>query len=118
MVFFGVAYYFVNKTGQGAEYGLLISMIVFIGIAGSLMVSYVRARAEGLALECKVGLMQRPERLVGLSVGALISDSWLIGALVLIAVFANFTAIQRVFYIWRAENSDKWKKLPADTSHE
>ncbi len=118
MVFFGIAYYFVNETSHGAEYGLLVSMIVFVGIAGSLMVSYVRARAEGLGLECRVGLMQRPERLIAISIGALVSDAWLVGALLLIAVFANFTAIQRIVYIWLAENADKWKKLPADTDHD
>jgi CDP-diacylglycerol---glycerol-3-phosphate 3-phosphatidyltransferase len=118
MVFFGIAYYFVNKTGQGSEHGLMVSMMVFIAMAGSLMVSYVRARAEGLNFECKVGLMQRPERLIGISIGAMISDNWLIGMLVLIAVFANFTAIQRLFYIWKTENSGKWKNLPSDTDHE
>lgn len=40
------------------------SIITFIALIGSLMVSYVRARAEGLGLECKVGFMQRPERVV------------------------------------------------------
>ncbi len=118
MVFFGIAYYFVNKTGQGTEHGLLISMLVFVGIAGSLMVSYVRARAEGLGLACKVGFMQRPERLVAISIGALVSDEWLVGALVLIAFFANLTAIQRIVYIWLTENADKWKKLPTDVDHE
>lgn len=118
MIFFGIAYYFVNKTGQGSEHGLLVSMVVFIAMAGSLMVSYVRARAEGLTFECKVGILQRAERLIGISIGALINDNWLIGMLVLIAVLANFTAIQRLYYIWRSENTTKWKNLPSDIDHE
>lgn len=118
IVFFGLAHYFVNKTGQGAEHGLLISMVVFIAMAGSLMVSYVRARAEALNFECKTGLMQRPERLIGIAVGALINDNWLVGMLVLIAVFANITALQRLFYIWRSETTTKWNNLPPNVDHE
>jgi CDP-diacylglycerol--glycerol-3-phosphate 3-phosphatidyltransferase len=117
-VFFGLAYYFVHKTGQGVEHGLLVSMLVFIAMAGSLMVSYVRARAEGLNFDCKVGIMQRPERLVMISIGALLSDSWLIIMIAAIAFFANLTAIQRLIYIWRSETTGKWKKLPSDVPHE
>lgn len=117
-VFFGLAYYFVHKTGQGVEHGLLISMTVFVAMAGSLMVSYVRARAEGLGFDCKVGLMQRPERLVMISIGALINDTWLIGMLIAIAFFANITALQRLVHIWRSETTSKWKKMPPDIGHE
>jgi len=117
-VFFGFAYYFVHKTGMGAAHGLLISMVVFIAMAGSLMVSYVRARAEGLHFDCKVGVMQRPERLVLLSLGAYINDTWLVVMLVVVAFFANLTAIQRLVYIWRSETTSKWKKVPSDIAHE
>ena len=55
---FGIFYYLML---QGYLWG---SIITFIALIGSLMVSYVRARAEGLGLECKVGFMQRPERVV------------------------------------------------------
>ena len=64
-VFFGICFYLINQ-------GYVISSIVaFIALIGSLMVSYVRARAEGLGLECKVGFMQRPERVVLTGLGAL-----------------------------------------------
>ena len=63
-VFFGICFYLINQ-------GYIISSIVaFIALIGSLMVSYVRARAEGLGLECKVGFMQRPERVVLTGLGA------------------------------------------------
>ena len=62
---FGIFYYLIL---QGYLWG---SMITFVALVGSLMVSYVRARAEGLGLECKVGFMQRPERVVLTSLGAL-----------------------------------------------
>ncbi len=116
--FFGIGYYFVNKTGQGFESGLFVSMAVFIALAGSIMVSYVRARAEGLDFDCKVGMMQRPERLVILAIGALISDRFLVYALMVVAFFSNFTAIQRIYYIYAVEKARRWHKMPPDIPHE
>ena len=72
------------------------------------MVSYVRARAEGLGFECKVGLMQRPERIAYISVGAIIGELPLIKELFLmlaiwvIAILSNFTAIQRIIYVYQS----------------
>jgi len=117
-VFFGIAYYFVHKIGEGSEHAHIISMVVFLAMAGSLMVSYVRARAEGLDFECRVGFLQRPERLVLISLGALLNDSWLIVALIVIAFFANLTALQRLVHIWRSEKAAKWNNLPPDIPHE
>ena len=117
-VFFGIGYYFVSQHTHGSRTGLLVSMAVFIALAGSIMVSYVRARAEGLGFECKVGLLQRPERILLVALGALISEFTLILAMIMIAIFANLTAIHRMFHIWLADNSGKWKKLPADVDHE
>ena len=62
---FGILYFLLL---QGYFWG---SIITGVAIIGSLMVSYVRARAEGLDLECKVGLMQRPERVVLTALGAI-----------------------------------------------
>ena len=78
-----------------------------LAIIGSLMVSYVRARAEGLGLECKVGLMQRPERVVLTALGAIFAGVFqrielfdpmyiLIAPLAIIAVLANWTAFVRI----------------------
>ncbi len=71
------------------------------------MVSYVRARAEGLGIECKVGLMQRPERVVVLAVTAIITGLtanllWLAGGMIVIAVLANITAFWRVAHCYKA----------------
>ena len=118
MIFFGIGYYFIIEQGISSTFAMIAGMAVFLGLGGSLMVSYVRARAEGLGFECKVGLMQRPERILLLSLGALISQTTLVVALVLIAVFANMTAFQRIYHIWAADNSDKWKRLSTDISHE
>ncbi len=104
IIFFGVCFYFV----QNKMY--ITSIAGFIAISGSLMVSYVRARSEGLGLKCKVGLMQRPERLIFLSIGCLLGDITfvepyypvsLIIAIWAIAVSANFTAIQRLYHAWK-----------------
>ena len=63
--------------------------ILFFAITGSLMVSYVRARAEGLGEDCKVGFMQRPERLTALALASLLGQQCLVLVLVLLAVTTN-----------------------------
>ena len=105
-VFFGICFYLINQ-------GYVISSIVaFIALIGSLMVSYVRARAEGLGLECKVGFMQRPERVVLTSLGALFCGIFsdceafdpmliLIVPMVVIAILANLTAFARIAHCYK-----------------
>jgi CDP-diacylglycerol--glycerol-3-phosphate 3-phosphatidyltransferase len=66
VMFFGICYYLV-----GHHY-FLSSIFAFFALIGSMMVSYVRARAEGLGVECKGGLMQRPERVVTIGLCAMI----------------------------------------------
>src|SRR5690606_19223283 len=73
---------------------------VALALAGSLMVSYTRARAEALGLDCKVGLMQRPERVVLIGVAAMLFGGSfegvvLTGVLLVMAVLTNFTATDR-----------------------
>ncbi len=110
IVFFGIAYHFV-------DHGFLWrSVAVSMALGGSMMVSYVRARAEGLNFECKVGIMQRPERIVLLGLGAISSlfyEYALDLAIWVIAVFANFTAIQRLYHVWAVENGKKHEPLRA-----
>jgi CDP-diacylglycerol--glycerol-3-phosphate 3-phosphatidyltransferase len=73
--------------------------LVFIAAVGSLMVSYAKARAEGLGLECKTGLLARPERVIILAIGLL--SGAVIWALVILAIFSNVTAIERIVHVWR-----------------
>lgn len=100
----GIAFYFMK---HGYE---MATVVTFLSLIGSIMVSYVRARAEGLDIECKVGLMQRPERVVVTSLGAifcgLLADSvsfdptWiLLVPQILIAVLANYTVIVRILHV-------------------
>ena len=88
------------------------AVITFAALIGSLMVSYVRARAEGLGLECKIGFMQRPERVVLTCLGLLVCGITatkakhlafdpmllLIIPMGFIAIFANLTAFARIAY--------------------
>ena len=69
---------------------------VMLALGGSLMVSYVRARAEGLGSACDSGMLQRPERLIIILLGALLGVSFLKWAIWIIAVLANVTAIERL----------------------
>jgi len=79
-------------------------VLVLLATFGSLMVSYVKARAEGLGLEVKGGLLQRPERVLLTVAGLLLSSVSPVFLLVVIgvlAVFTNVTAVQRVWLVWR-----------------
>jgi len=66
VMFLGICYYLV------AHHYFLSSIFAFVALIGSMMVSYVRARAEGLGIECKGGLMQRPERVVTIGLCAIL----------------------------------------------
>ncbi|WP_304153780.1 CDP-alcohol phosphatidyltransferase family protein [Hoylesella buccalis] len=97
---FGITLYLMTASGIWA------GVITFLALVGSIMVSYVRARAEGLGIECKVGLMQRPERVVVTALAAIITGMtsnlwWLIGGMILIAVLANITAFWRVAHCYK-----------------
>lgn len=71
--------------------------LAYVAALGSVMVSYTRARAEGLGLSLKSGLMARPERVVLLAGGLLLGGSeWLVWTLLLLAVTSVFTSIQRI----------------------
>lgn len=99
---FGIVMYFF----EGGTYWFWFAIITFLAMIGSVMVSYVRARAEGLGIECKVGLMQRPERVVVTALGAILTGifntGWCLAiAMALIAVLANITAFWRVWHCYK-----------------
>lgn len=102
----GIAFYFMKID---MTEGTIVTMLSLIG---SIMVSYVRARAEGLDVECKVGLMQRPERVVLTSLGAILcgilapyvresfNPAWiLLVPQAIIALLANYTAFVRINHV-------------------
>lgn len=90
-VYGGLIWWFM---GQGLRVEL---MLTYVAIIGSLMVSYTRARAEGLGVDCKVGLFTRFERIAVLGLGLLFNQMYI--ALILLAVLSNFTAIQRIVHV-------------------
>ncbi|WP_022855860.1 CDP-alcohol phosphatidyltransferase family protein [Thermodesulfobacterium thermophilum] len=92
-IFLGFCYYFI---AYNQPYQALLS---FLGITGSLMVSYARARAEGVGFECKIGMFTRFERITFLII-ALIFDLITL-FLVVISVFTHLTAIQRILYVYK-----------------
>lgn len=102
VVFLGLAGYYRNSW---------ILYFVVLALIGSLMVSYTRARGEGVGVDVKSGFMQRPERIVYLAVGSIFSppiayflkplialplDFMTIGAILIIAVFTNITTLHRM----------------------
>lgn len=93
ITFLALAYYFSGVLGSRTEV-----MLIFVIIIGSLMVSYTRARAEGLNVECKAGMLQRPERVVLLIAGLLIG--WLQPVLWVMAILTNISAGQRIYEVY------------------
>jgi len=100
VVYIGLAAFF---------HSAIFSAIIILAMAGSLMTSYVRARAEGMGVECKIGLMQRPERVTFIAVGAIFGalldfilktqQPLMKLAILGIAIFSNYTVIQRVAFV-------------------
>lgn len=91
---------------------LASGVVTFLAMLGSVMVSYVRARAEGLDIECKVGLMQRPERVVVTALGAILcgilGNLWaLVIPMIIIALLANITAFWRVAHCYKELSKKK-----------
>ena len=85
----------------------LVVWLAYIAALSSLMVSYTRARAEGLGLECKVGLLARPERVILLAVGLLIGQVALVWTMLVLALLTTYTAIQRIIHIWMVTRPPK-----------
>jgi CDP-diacylglycerol--glycerol-3-phosphate 3-phosphatidyltransferase len=128
-MFLGICYYLIS------HHYFISSLFAFVGLVGSMMVSYTRARAEGLGIECKGGLMQRPERVVLVGTSALacgIASSYIGGdyklfiegipfhvfetmsiftiPLAVLAILTNITAYHRLMDAKRAlDAKDKMK---------
>jgi phosphatidylglycerophosphate synthase len=89
------------------HHNIYMVVICLLGMIGTFVVSYTRARAESLGIDAKVGVMQRPERIVLLSAPqaffGLFWNGWvLIGIIVLLSVTAWITAVQRIAFVYRA----------------
>ena len=94
IVFTGILLYFLLHTPAGSH-ALYISLWV-LSLLGTLLPSYIRARAETLIDQCKVGFMERAERTVAIITGALAGNLHLV--LWLLAILGNLIAIERILY--------------------
>jgi phosphatidylglycerophosphate synthase len=97
----GLTYHYTQVGGHTTEIALCYAAIV-----GSLMVSYVRARAEGLGLSLREGLFTRAERVILLGGALLVGRGVVLWALWILAVLSHFTTVQRVFGVWQKLQSE------------
>ena len=99
-LFLGIIGYALRQP-DGPAHAWVVALS-YVAALFSLLVSYTRARAEGLGLDCKVGLMERPERVLLLGLGLLLGDqTWLPWVLVVMVVTTGATGLQRIIYVWR-----------------
>ncbi|MEW6241351.1 MAG: CDP-alcohol phosphatidyltransferase family protein [Chloroflexota bacterium] len=91
LIFGGLVYHFFQQND------LLAVMLTFTAAAGSVLVSYVKARAEGLGFQAKVGMLTRLERYIVL-IPSLVFNVPIV-AMWIMAVFTNFTALQRILHV-------------------
>jgi CDP-diacylglycerol--glycerol-3-phosphate 3-phosphatidyltransferase len=99
VLFGGVLMYVVRRPN---DYLLYEPVVVLLALMGSVLTSYARARAEGLGIECKVGIMERPERLGLLALGLILGHRFLMAVMMLLAVTSLFTVVQRILHVHRA----------------
>ena len=97
-IFLGILIYYM---GRGASTEVILA---YATIIGSLMVSYTRARGEGLGISIRGGLLSRLERMVILVIFLLLNQLTI--ALWILAPLTNFTAIQRIWLMWRATQEE------------
>jgi CDP-diacylglycerol--glycerol-3-phosphate 3-phosphatidyltransferase len=95
--FGAIIFYYASHDG----WGRFAVPLTVVALAGSFLTSYTRARAEGLGLECRVGLLERPERIALLVLGLLFGRTTLFAAIVILAVLTVVTTIQRIIHVRR-----------------
>ncbi len=97
--YFGAILLFtVNRAGGFQTWQVTI---ILVALAGSVLTSYARARAEGLGVSCSVGIMERPERITLLLAGLIFGYRILMTVMIILAVTSVYTFIQRVTHVYR-----------------
>jgi len=104
VVFLGILSLYNDYRQELGDVGMIY--LIYLAMAGSLMISYTRARAESLGLDCKVGLMPRAERVVLIGGASLFfGDMWnglaLKVVILMLAVLTNLTAFQRIVWVYQ-----------------
>jgi len=110
IIFLGLLVFYQTHRDTDAYGGELLGLVlVYISITGSLLVSYTKARAEGLGMECKVGWLPRPERILIMAIGCGVATWWtpaLVVSLWILAIGSNLTAAQRIVHIYLKSKDD------------
>ena len=96
-IYIGLAAYFVGMGGALQRW-LVLATLAALG--GSMLVSYVRARAQSLGFVCDSGLFARPERVVVTVIGLIFGGVVLYAVVFLLAILTNLTALQRIHEVW------------------
>ena len=109
-VYLGLLSLYTDYRLELGDVGMIYA--VMLAMAGSIMISYTRARAEGLDIPCDVGLMQRAERVIligtaALAFGEMDQGVVLKGVIIALAVLTNFTSLQRIVWVWRYTRSEE-----------
>jgi len=116
VVLFGLLWYYASRPDIAYKTECLL---IFATIVGSILVSYVRARAEGLNLDAEVGIFRRTMRIGILSLGLMLSaipneqDNVMLYTLWTLAIGTNFTAVHRLFYVWVKTHKSRFKPSSA-----
>lgn len=101
---FGVLVYWFGKEGDW-----LTATVALVCLVASMIVSYVKARAEGLGFECNVGIVERPERLIGIGIGALSTAFGVMWGMQVVlwtlAILSIVTAGQRMRHVYRLDQA-------------
>jgi CDP-diacylglycerol---glycerol-3-phosphate 3-phosphatidyltransferase len=98
VILFGLFLYYYNQPGETA---LVQVILIYSILVGSMMISYSRARAEAMDIANEGGIMARPERIILLAIGLVFWTVLLDPVLWILAVGTQFTALQRIFYVWQ-----------------
>lgn len=91
-LFLGIAIYLSDSA--------INILLVGLTLIGTFLISYARARAEGLGLTCNIGLMERPERIILLSIGGIFDI--LVPVLWIMLILTHLTVLQRIHHAWKA----------------
>ena len=104
VVLLGALMYYISGPGVVPE--PVTAAVIFIGLGGSLLVSYTRARAEAIGVECQVGIAERPERLILIIIGVLLGPAVFRVVLWILAILSHITAAQRIHHVVRTLSHD------------
>ena len=93
-----ISFIFITSTGVWPYNITWELVLIMLALTGSFLTSYIRSRAEGLNIECTVGIFTRPERVIALTLGLLLNLVFV--AVAIVVIFSWITVGQRFFHVW------------------